>query len=117
MARDYKPRRMPKEFTDGDCPDGVLDIFDEGEEREFAERYTVVYTEVLAPNTHRASIGYRGMCETPTHPQGIGMYGELTVSEMQQYRERMRSKRVKWSSLPEDVRGVVLHDCRTDAAA
>ena len=117
MARDYTPRRMPKRFRDGDCPDGVLDIIDEGP-NSFADRYTVVYTEVIAPHDpFNRSIGYRGMCANPMHPLGVGMYGELKVHEMVAYRARKARKRIKWSDLPKDVRYVAKRDCRTDATA
>ncbi len=113
MSRPFTLRRMPKRFRDADCPEGVLDIFDEGPDGS-ADRYTVIYTRVMG-DTFSRYVGYRGMSSHPTHPQGIGIYGEFKVHECMNYRRACAKKRVKWSDLPKDVRAVVLHDCKDDA--
>lgn len=104
---DYRPRRASKRWLDGDCPKGVLAIFDNP---QFADRYTVFYAEVIGRDQWKA-IGYRGMSEHPFHPQGVGMYGELKPHEVAAYRYRNNRKSCKWTALPPDVQRCVRQDC------
>lgn len=106
---DYKPRRASKRWLDADCPKGVLAIFDNS---EFADRYTVFYTEVI-DSGYGKFIGYRGMSENPNHPQGVGMYGELAAHEVANFRYRNSKRAITWSILPEMVKHCVRQDCET----
>lgn len=110
----YKPRRASKRWLDGDCPEGVLAIFDDP---KFADRYTVFYTKPIAGETLADMyIGYRAMSENPFHPQGVGLYGEMKAYEVSNYRYRNKHRYAKWSDLPEKVKACVLMDL-TDVEA
>ena len=106
----YKPRRQSKRWLDGDCPDGVLAIYDNP---KFADRYTVFYADPVTGTEYRDMvIGYRGMSEAPTHPQGVGMYGELAATQVAVYRYRNRNRAAKWTSLPDAAKRVVRDDLK-----
>jgi hypothetical protein len=107
---DYRPRRASAKFLDADCPKGVLAIFDNG--GKTFDRYTVVYADLIkgyGPGDWW--IGYRGMSENPTDPQGFGIYDEMPARQMAEYRRRAYRESVKWSSLPDAVKKVVRRDC------
>jgi len=114
MNRTYTPRRQSKRWLDGDCPAGVLAILDN--KGQSAERYTVIYREPTA-GTSFADIylGYRDMSENPSHPQGVGVYGELRAHEVAAYRYRCKHQYAKWSSLPDAVKRCVIRDLTEDA--
>lgn len=101
-----KPRRALKRWLDGDCPDGVLAIFDNGG-RSF-DRYTVLY--VPAPGEDW--LGYLAASTHPFDPQGFGQHGEMPLHEARAYRYRAAANResAKWSSLPPDVQRIVRQD-------
>jgi hypothetical protein len=101
-----KPRRCSKRWLDGDCPDGVLCIFDF---KQPGERYDVIYTEVYGEGEDARMWG-RGMSASPFHPQGIGMSFELKPYEVAVYRYKNKHRYAKWSTLPEDVKRCVLQD-------
>lgn len=105
----YKPRRQSKRYLDGDCPDGVLAIYDHP---KCNDRYTVFYTKIVEFNGN-SYIGYREMDENPYHPQGIGMYGEMNIYDFSDFRFRSKKFAAKWSSLPENVKKLVKRDLRT----
>lgn len=110
----YKPRRQSKRWLDTDCPRGVLAIYDNGglEKRNGSlDRYTVFYVDVSVGPNGEPWIGYRGMSENPSSPQGFGIYGEMRAYQVAEYRERVRRQACKWSSLPEAVKRVVRKDC------
>jgi len=98
-------KRMPKRFLEG-APDHVADIFDSP---QFADRFTVFYRDI-AESHGRQSIGYRGMSENPSHPQGVGMFGEMAPHEFSAYRESNRRRRIKWADLPPAVKACVMRD-------
>lgn len=109
----YRPRTQSKKFLDGDCPSGVLAIYDNG--GKSFDRYTVFYKEPIAGTEfHDMWIGYRGMSEFPASAQGFGIYGELEAYKVAQYRASVYRESAKWSSLPADVQAVVRADCETD---
>lgn len=104
----YTPRRQSKKFLDGDCPKGVLAIFDNG--GKTFDRYTVFYAPAWEYE-RQWFVGYRGMSEHPSSPQGFGIYGEMTRWEMADYRRRVYHQSCKWLDLPDDVKRVVRADC------
>jgi len=106
----YRPRRASKRWLDEDCPAGVLAIFDNP---NFADRYTVFYSELILYRDEKW-LGYRGMSENPTHPQGVGMYGELQAHQVSSYRSLNHRRSCKWSSLPEKVKDCVRRDLEPD---
>lgn len=109
--RNYKPRRQSKRWLDGDCPAGVLAILDAGP-KEF-ERWTVIYAEPICGTRRRdMTLWFRGMSNNPSHPQGVGMAGEMSAHEVAAF--RYRSKPVKWSALPEAVKACVRRDCQPE---
>lgn len=98
-------KRMPKRFLEG-APDHVADIFDSP---QYADRFTVFYREI-AESHGRESVGYRGMSENPSHPQGVGMFGEMAPHEFSAYRAANRRRRIKWADLPPAVKACVMRD-------
>lgn len=110
--REYKPRRASKRWLDGDCPAGVLAIFDNP---KFGDRYTVFYAEVITYEGDRHKyIGYRGMSAAPCDPQGVGLYSEMEAHAAANYRYFNSKKACKWTDLPEAVKNLVRHDLAKD---
>ena len=106
----YKPRRASSRWLDLDCPPEVLAIKDSGP--KVADRYTVIYAPPSAGTTYADMVlGYRGMSESPCHPQGVGMWGEFSAHECAAFRYRTRS--IAWSKLPYQVRDCVRRDCES----
>lgn len=104
----YTPRRQSKRWLDGDCPQGVLAIYDNG--GKTADRYTVFYADPVSVPGRGWLVTYRGMSENPAHPQGVGMYGEMCRYEAAAYRAAVRRQACTWSSLPEAVKACVRRD-------
>lgn len=102
----YKPPRASKRWLDGDCPSGVLAIFDD---KKSGDRYTVIYAEPQEFNG-RQWLTYVGMSEAPFHPLGIGQHGEMQLHEAVTYRYANHRHSCKWSSLPEDCKRLVRQD-------
>jgi len=111
----YTPRTQSKKFLDGDCPAGVLAIYDSGP-KDF-DRYTVFYKPAEPVDYAYGWISYRGMSESPSSPQGFGIYAEMKAFEVARYRGRVYRHSAKWSSLPEAVKAVVRADTATEAGA
>ena len=109
----YKPRRLSPKWLDDDCPDGVLAIYDHP---DFADRYTVIYREVLTYG-RREIMNYVSMSENPFHPQGVGMHGEFDAWQCRNYRAANGHRKCKWSALPERCKQLVRQDLAADAAA
>lgn len=111
----YVPRRQNSRWLDKECPRGVLAIYDDGERT--VDRFTVFYTKPITGTTYADMwIGYRGMSEHPTHPQGVGMFGEMEAYKVADYRYRNRNRACRWSALPEEVRDVVVRDLTETSA-
>lgn len=109
----YTPRRQSARFLDGDCPAGVLAIFDDGPDT--FDRYTVFYREFVPGSNGSQWIGYRGMSEDPYAPQGFGIYGEMQAWEVRAYRRAKYHRSARWSDLPEQVKRSVRQDCEAFA--
>jgi hypothetical protein len=106
----YTQRRQSKRWLDADCPVGVLAIYDSGP-KDF-DRYTVFYKEPIVGETYADMwLGYRGMSEHPSSPNGFGVYGEMEAHKVAAYRYRVSKQACKWSSLPDEVKAVVRRDC------
>lgn len=106
MSRPYTPRRAGKRWLDGDCPRGVLAIFDHPNS---FDRYTVFYVDVF--NDGRDTwIGYRGMSEHPSSPSGFGISGQMKAHEVAAFRYRSSHNATRWTDLPDEVKAVVLRD-------
>lgn len=105
----YRPRTQSKKFLDGDCPAGVLAIYDNG--GETFDRYTVFYKPLEPLESLRDEIGYRGMSEHPYAPNGFGIYDTMPAHQAAAYRQRVYRHSCKWTDLPEDVQRSVRQDC------
>lgn len=105
----YTPRAQSKKFLDGDCPAGVLAIYDNG--GQTFDRYTVFYKPTEPQHYTRGYIGFRGMSEYPSSPQGFGIYDEMAPFEARQYREASYRHSARWTDLPEAVQATVIRDC------
>lgn len=105
----YTPRTQSKKFLDGDCPAGVLAIYDNG--GKTFDRYTVFYKPTEPQDYTRGYIGYRGMSESPSSPQGFGIYDTMTPFQARQYRGGIYRESARWTDLPEEVKRVVRNDC------
>jgi hypothetical protein len=99
-----------KKYLDGDCPDGILCIFDHP---DTGDRYTVIYKEVHEHNGTFYVMG-RGMSENPTHPQGVGQSFEMKVHELRAYRNANKRRYIKWTSLPDKVKSCVRRDLKPE---
>lgn len=109
----YTPRRASRRWLDGDCPAGVLAIFDNGGTGRRGgsfDRYTVFYvpTEPLADRG--GWISYLAASEHPFAPQGFGQHAELPAYAVAEYRYRASHTACRWTDLPPDVRRAVLAD-------
>lgn len=107
----YRPRTQSKKFRDGDCPDGVLAIYDNG--GSSFDRYTVFYKLEADAEKYMGSywITYRGMSEHPASAQGFGIVDTMKAHEAAAYRNRVYRHSAKWSDLPDDVKECVRRDC------
>lgn len=98
-------RRATKRWLDGDCPKGVLAIFDDP---RTCDRYTVFYVEPVVEGED--VFAYVGMSGAPFHPQGFGQHGELTAHQIRMYRYHNGHRACRWSDLPKDCKRLVLQD-------
>lgn len=105
-------RRASARYLDGDCPAGVLAIFDNGSTARRGgtfDRYTVLYV----PTADKEQVDYLGASEHPSSPQGFGMHGEFRSRwEAREYRRRVYRQSARWSDLPADVQRAVRADLR-----
>ena len=77
---------------------------------ETADRYTIVFTGNFKGRNRRCH--FVGCSERPFHPQGIGLHGDHdSVIDYPSYSHL--GKKVKFETLPEDVRTLVMSDYRT----
>ena len=106
----YTPRRQSRRWLDGDCPAGVLAIYDNG--GATFDRFTVFYRDTVTDDRGTVWIGYRGMSEHPAAPQGFGIYGEMPAHEARAYRYTNSHRAARWSELPPDVQTAVRRDCQ-----
>lgn len=110
----YTPRRQSKRWLDGDCPRGVLAIYDNGglerPRRGTFDRYTIFYVPTEQLEDRGGWIQYLGASEHPYDAQGFGQHGELPAYQVAEYRYRFAHHAAKWSSLPPDVKRSVRGD-------
>lgn len=117
MSRPYTPRRASQRWLEG-APDHILDCF-----HNVSGTWDVLYTGILLSQRGEGLrtyancyLGGREMSADPHHPQGVGMWFELTASEAALYRYRNGHKRVKWKDLPEKVRECAIRDGKSEEA-
>lgn len=99
-------KRANSRWLDGDCPAGVLAIFDNGA-RTF-DRYTIIYT----PEPGARWVCYFAASEHPFDPQGFGQHGEMLASDVAPYRYRATGAKesARWTDLPDEVQRAVRQD-------
>ena len=73
---------------------------------ESADRYTIVYTR----QSHDRWFNYRAMSESPFHPQGVGLFCQTQYNPPDRPTSGHLGKRIKFDSLPDDCRKLVLRD-------
>lgn len=109
--RSYTPRRANLARWLAGAPAHILDCFDDP---STTDRYTVLYTGVLlagrGTSYSETAVPYRAMSERPSHPQGVGMWGELTAAQAAAYRYANGKFRVPWSALPKAVQQCTIND-------
>ena len=103
----YTPRRQSARWLDGDCPRGVLALYDNG--GKTFDRFTVFYADPV-PGPGGPRIGGLGMSTDPFHPQGLGCSFEYEAHEVAAYRYRASHDAVKWSDLPPRVKECIRAD-------
>lgn len=111
--RAYQPRRQSSRWLDGDCPRGVLAIYDNGgtsKRNGSFDRYTVFYAATDTDQRGDVWIFYRGMSEDPFHPQGYGIGDTMRARDVAEYRYRVKHQACRWTDLPEAVQKCVRRD-------
>lgn len=100
----YSPRRQSAtRWLDGDCPRGVLAIYDHPKE---LDRFTVFFVEPIAGDTYATMcLGFLSVTES-----GGTYHGEMQAHEAAAYRYRVRNYAAKWSTLPAPVKAAVRRD-------
>lgn len=99
----YQPKRSTKRWLDG-APKALLAVYDNG--GKSADRYTALYGAPLWEPSMGSTVPARFMSEHPSHPQGIGMYGEHPSHE-----RACLGKKVRFLDLPAPVRRCIERDC------
>jgi len=106
VMTNYRPRRQSSRWLDGDCPAGVLALYDD---KRFGDRYTVLYAEVL-DSSRGPYLWGRGMSERPSDPQGIGVSFDIPAHRAREYRYAARNRATRWSDLPATVKDCIRAD-------
>lgn len=99
----YRPRKSGKRWLEG-APEGLLACYDNG--GKSADRYTALYGPPLWEPSRGSMLPARFMSTYPTHPQGIGLFGEHPAWD-----RAALGRKVRFLDLPEDVRRVIIRDC------
>lgn len=88
----------------GGAPSQVYDCFDLGD-GFYADRYTVF----VAPEVEYQGVKWVSMLNSSASLHVSG-WSEVPTHRVAEYRRRFARKRIAWSSLPENVRDVVIRD-------
>lgn len=100
----WYPKRSRARWREG-APAYICDVFDS---RGPGERYTVFFTGEGWIGEMDPRVPFLGMDNSPTHPQGISMWGELKPHEFAAYRRHFGRHRIRWCDLPEHIRAHVI---------
>ncbi len=106
----YRPRRQSSRWLDGDCPRGVLAIYDNGgpgKRNGSVDRYTIFYANAWQDTDNVTWIGY---LSSGDDPRGCSGHDEMRAHQVADYRYRARHQAARWSDLPASVRAVVAYD-------
>lgn len=107
----YTPRKLAKQWLEG-APAEVLACY-----ANKCGTFDVIYAVYPAEDRTFANciVAGREMDSDPCHPQGVGMYFEISAWDFCRYRERNKRRRIKWEDLPEKVKACVLSDIKPAA--
>ena len=106
MAYQYKPRRSRERWLEG-APRALLACYDNGG-RTF-DRYTALYGAPLWVPSMGRMVPARFMSAHPSHPQGVGMFGEIEA-----WNRDVLGRKVRFKDLPPDVQACIVRDCTED---
>jgi len=103
----YRAKRSTQRWLEG-APDYVLACFDGG--KGFADRYTVIIGgrfQEGGPHYRDAwlHVAHIGPASYGSHPGG---WASMTANEAATFRYNFRHKKMKWSDLPECIRGTIV---------
>lgn len=107
MRSNYRPKRSTKRWLEG-APKALLACYDSGPDRG-ADRYTALYGAPLWEPSMGTMVPARFMSSNPSHPCGIGLFGEHPA-----YDRAVLGKKVRFADLPEPVRRCIERDCAED---
>jgi hypothetical protein len=105
----YRPKRSSARWLEG-APKALLAVYDSGDKT--FDRYTALYGPPLwneADYGRTRMVPARFMSSNPSHPQGVGMFGEHPSHE-----RASLGKKVRFLDLPEPVRRCIERDCSED---
>ena len=102
----YQPKRSSKRWLEG-APRALLAVYDNG--GKSADRYTALYGAPLWTPEYGNEVPARFMSTHPSHPQGIGIFGQCPAWDRSRY-----GRKVKFSDLPEGVKRCIIADCKCD---
>lgn len=108
--RKYSPRRQSARWLNGDCPRGVLAIYDNGgmsKRNGSVDRYTVFYAET--DTDHRGDVWVSCLC-TSEDPGSFGGHDTMRAHQVAAYRYRVRGQAARWTDLPDAVKRTVRAD-------
>lgn len=97
---EYRPRRSSKRWLE-QAPEYVLAVYDN--RGRTADRYTVLFGGSLYSPEMGSNVQCLSMCEVPTHPQGISMWGEAYTGDRARF-----GRHIRWLDLPQNVREHVI---------
>lgn len=107
MRSNYRPKRSTQRWLAG-APKALLACYDSGPNRG-ADRYTALYGAPLWEPSMGTMLPARFMSSNPSHPCGIGLFGEHSA-----YDRGALGKKVRFEDLPEPVRRCIERDCAED---
>lgn len=99
----YRPKRSTQRWLEG-APKALLAVYDNG--GKSADRYTALYGAPLWEPEMGTMLPARFMSTYPSHPQGIGIFGEHPAHE-----RGALGRKVRFLDLPEPVRRCIINDC------
>jgi len=109
--RTYSPRRQSARWLDGDCPRGVLAIYDNGgtsKRNGSLDRYTVFYADTETDGRDT----WVSVLLSSDDPGSFGGHDQMRAHDVAAYRNRFSHTACRWTDLPAAVRAAVKRDLR-----
>lgn len=106
--RTYTPRRQSSRWLDGDCPRGVLAIYDNGgtsKRNGSFDRYTVFYAATDTDHRGETWVTLQAFSEDSSYG-----HDQMRAHDVAAYRYRVRHQACRWTDLPDKVQRVVRRD-------